>query len=361
MSSANERSRHEGGQALVLFVLALAVILGFVAMTIDLGLLFEDRRHLQNTADAAALAGVAELPLQPVAARQKAEQWAANNGVPVSQIKKIEIRTTEVPNDTLYVELEKQFDWIFGGALGLSTDPVSAAAAAQIRSLRGTSNLMPWAIMMGDSACLDSNNKPISGANCSVKLGSGASAIGGWYGALDLDGSGGGSSEYESRIIDGTAATKYCSVGQTDPNCQSFVVDALPGNKVGGTDHAIDQRLLNEPKCDKNGNRIDDFSEVFVAGQNGFAQFAIVCPQSPRYVIIPIVTPNQVPVKTVTIKGWAVAYLKSYSCVGAVNCTGGKGHWEVQVTMVDAIYSESPDLIGPFNPLSRIAVRWLIE
>ncbi|TMF03751.1 MAG: hypothetical protein E6I38_13575, partial [Chloroflexi bacterium] len=160
MSSANERSRHEGGQALVLFVLALAVILGFVAMTIDLGLLFEDRRHLQNTADAAALAGVAELPLQPVAARQKAEQWAANNGVPVSQIKKIEIRTTEVPNDTLYVELEKQFDWIFGGALGLSTDPVSAAAAAQIRSLRGTSNLMPWAIMMGDSACLDSNNKP---------------------------------------------------------------------------------------------------------------------------------------------------------------------------------------------------------
>ena len=65
--------------------------------------------------------------------------------------------------------------------------------------------------------------------------------------------------------------------------------------------------------------------------------------------------------KTVTIKGWAVAYLKSYSCVGAVNCTGGKGHWEVQVTMVDAIYSESPDLIGPFNPLSRIAARRLIE
>src|SRR5207249_9511353 len=71
--------------------------------------------------------------------------------------------------------------------------------------------------------------------------------------------------------------------------------------------------------------------------------------------------PDQVPVKTVTIKGWALAYLKSYSCVGAVNCTGGKGHWEVQVTMVDAIYSGSPGLIGPFNPLSRIAARPLIE
>jgi len=357
----DKRNVDNRGQALVVFVLALAAILGFVAMTIDLGLVFEDRRHLQNTADAAALAGVAELPLQPLAARQKAQDWAANNGLPASQIKKIEIRTTEVPNDTLYVELEKQFSWIFGGALGLSTNPVSAGAAAQIRSLRGTSNLMPWAIMMGDSACLDSANNPISGANCSVKLGSGASAIGGWYGALDLDGSGGGSSEYEANIIDGTAATKYCSVGQTDPDCDTSVVDALPGNKVGGTDHAIDQRLLNEPKCDANGNGIDDFSEVFVSGQNGFAHYAVVCPQSPRYIIIPIVTPDQTPVKTVTIKGWALAYLKSYSCVGAVNCTGGKGHWEVQVTMVDAIYSGSPGLIGPFNPLSRIAARRLIE
>jgi len=75
----SKRHSFDGGQMLVAFVLALAVILGFVAMTIDMGLFYEDRRHLQNTADAAALAGVAELPLQPVAARQKAEQWAANN------------------------------------------------------------------------------------------------------------------------------------------------------------------------------------------------------------------------------------------------------------------------------------------
>ncbi|TMG04577.1 MAG: hypothetical protein E6I09_06145 [Chloroflexi bacterium] len=109
----DKRNVDNGGQALVVFVLALTVILGFVAMTVDLGLFYEDRRHLQNTADAAALAGVVELPLNPVAAKQKAQDWAANNGVPASQIKKIEIRTSEVPNDTLYVELEKQFSWVF--------------------------------------------------------------------------------------------------------------------------------------------------------------------------------------------------------------------------------------------------------
>jgi hypothetical protein len=343
-----------------MFVLALAVLLGFTAMSIDVGLLFQDRRHLQNSADAAALAGVAELPKKPLSAMKKAEEWAASNGIPASEIKTIEVRTTDVPNDTLYVELEKEFDWVFGRAVGMDTDAVSASAAAQIRSLTGTSNLMPWAILMGDSACLDATNNPISGADCSVKLGSDASTVTGWYGALDLDGVGGGGAEYESNIVDGEADTKYCSVGETDPACESFVVDALSGNKVGGTDHAINDRLLNEPTCDANGNGIDDFGEVFVAGQNGIAQFAVACPQSPRHIIIPIVSLNGVPVQTVTIEGWALAYLDGYFCTSD-DCPSGKGHWEVQVTMVDAIYSESADLIGAFNPLSRVSVRRLIE
>src|SRR6266540_6397461 len=113
MMFTTERGRKERGQTLLLFVLAATVLLGFTAMAIDVGLLFEDRRHLQNTADAAALAGVVELPLNPVGARNKAEEWAANNGVPASEIKTIEVRTTDFPNDTLYVEVEKEFSWIF--------------------------------------------------------------------------------------------------------------------------------------------------------------------------------------------------------------------------------------------------------
>ena len=350
----------ETGQTLLLFVLALSILLGFTAMTIDVGLLYQDRRHLQNTADAAALAGVAELPKNPIKAQKKAADWAANNGVPSSQIKTIEVRTTDALNDTLYVEVEKEFSWIFGRALGQGTDPVSAAAAAQIQSVNGTSNLMPWALLMGDSACLDADDAPIPGADCSVKLGSGASTITGWYGALDLDGSGGGGAEYEDNIVDGEADTKYCSVGETDPDCESSVVDALHGNKVGGTDHAIDDRLLNEPTCDANNNLKDDFEEVFVAGENGVGNYAVACPQSPRLIFMPIVSLDGIPVQTVIIEGWALAYLDGYHCTDT-NCAGGKGHWEVEITMVDAIYSQSADLIGAYNPLSRVAVRSLIE
>ncbi len=362
MNKTGADSRRQRGQTLLIFVLALTVLLGFTAMAIDVGLFFEDRRHLQNTADAAALAGVAELPANPTAAKSKAAQWAAKHGISSAEIKTIEVRTTDYPNDTLYVEVERQFSWVFGRVLGQTTSAVPANAAAQIGSLSGTSNLMPWAMVLGDSTCLDPTGNPIVDTNCSVKVGA-DTGVTGWYGALDLDGNGGGSSEYQSRINDGTAETVYCAQGQTEPNCQASVADALDGNKVGGTGHGIDERLATEPTpgCDKSGNGKDDFSEVFGLNPSGIPKYSVACPGSPRLIIVPVVTLNGSPVQTVTIKGWALAYLQGYSCVGATTCTGGKGHWEVQLTIVDAVYSQSASFMGTFNPLSSISVRRLIE
>lgn len=52
-------SKHtsERGQALVLLVLAFVVLLGFTALAIDGGMVYADRRHAQNGADASSLAG----------------------------------------------------------------------------------------------------------------------------------------------------------------------------------------------------------------------------------------------------------------------------------------------------------------
>src|SRR3990172_5514550 len=50
-------NRREGGQVVVLFVLMLVVLLGFVALAIDVGIAFQERANAQNAADAAALAG----------------------------------------------------------------------------------------------------------------------------------------------------------------------------------------------------------------------------------------------------------------------------------------------------------------
>jgi len=421
------------GQTLVVAVLAMTALIGMTAMTIDVGMLFHDRRHYQNSADAMALAGVAELPTNPALAITKAKTWATNNGISSNQIQTIEVRTTGFPNDTLYVKLQGQFNWIFARVLGKTNSNVGAEAAARIGTLLGGHNMMPWALLQTDTSCLNAQGNAIFGASCSVKVGAGSSAISGWYGALDYDGIGGGSAEYQQRIIDGTTATTYCVTGNTAPPCQATTVDALSGNKVGGTGSGIDQRLAAGPACDTNGNGKDDFNEVFTPTGQVSPAYTVSCPNSPWLIIIPIVSYSSTPVSKVTIQGWTLAYLKSYSCVantvasltgpdtvfafessgqffGAnvnlkpktptpspspspsptptrtptpkptatstpvatptpgvptptpapANCSTGKGHWEVQIEIVDAAYSDTAGFLGNFNPAAGIKVRRLI-
>jgi hypothetical protein len=195
-------------------------------------------------------------------------------------------------------------------------------------------------------------------------VGADSSSITGWYGALDYDGNGGGSAEYDSNIIDNTTANSYCVASGSSADCDSYVIDALSGNKVGGTDSGIDTRLATEPTaaCNDDGNGIDDFDEVFAPNPGGDPTYTVLCP-SPRLIIIPIVTLDSAwpTVKTVTIEGWTLAYLKGYSCVGAANCQSGKGHWEVSITIVDAAYSQTAGFLSAFDPTSGIVVRRLIE
>jgi len=78
MEADNSR---ESGQMLVLFVLLLGVIVGFVALTIDVGAAYHKRQQMQIVADAAALAGAQELPDDTVAAELIAREYAQRNGL----------------------------------------------------------------------------------------------------------------------------------------------------------------------------------------------------------------------------------------------------------------------------------------
>src|SRR3990172_587965 len=82
MWGGSEKRRGERGQALILFVLALAVLLGFVALAIDVGLAFQERRNAQNGADAAALAAAEDLRdgAGTVAAVATAQSYLAAHG-----------------------------------------------------------------------------------------------------------------------------------------------------------------------------------------------------------------------------------------------------------------------------------------
>ena len=57
--------KRENGQAMVLTVLFLAGLIGMSALVLDVGSWFREKRQLQLTADAAALAGAQALPGSP--------------------------------------------------------------------------------------------------------------------------------------------------------------------------------------------------------------------------------------------------------------------------------------------------------
>ena len=131
MEPQNARGRRERGQVLILFVLALGVLMGMVAMSIDVGMIFVERRSLQNAADAAALAGVPELPESPSAAEANALEWAENNGYTSDNGATVTVNTPyQGDPNAVEVVIEVEMPFIFARVLGLESTGVGARAVA---------------------------------------------------------------------------------------------------------------------------------------------------------------------------------------------------------------------------------------
>ena len=78
MRSLLTRLSCDSGQAFVFVALTLTVLVGMAALVIDGGSWWRSQRHLQTSADAAALAGAQNLPDQP-SARATAIDYAKRN------------------------------------------------------------------------------------------------------------------------------------------------------------------------------------------------------------------------------------------------------------------------------------------
>ena len=71
------RAREEGGQTIVMVVIAFVVLTGMIGIVIDIGYAYKAQRDLQSAADAAALAGATQLP-DASAATATATQYGAS-------------------------------------------------------------------------------------------------------------------------------------------------------------------------------------------------------------------------------------------------------------------------------------------
>jgi Putative Flp pilus-assembly TadE/G-like/von Willebrand factor type A domain len=133
------RLTSESGQALVLCILTLTVLLGCAAVVIDLGHAYYVKRSLQASADAAALAGAQELP-SGFSAALKAREYSSSDGnknerdnIP-NVTTDVEVKCVAVapcrPVNAVYVTESTDVEMFFAKVLGIDSITVRARAAA---------------------------------------------------------------------------------------------------------------------------------------------------------------------------------------------------------------------------------------
>jgi hypothetical protein len=121
--------------------------MGFMALGLDAGNLFIQRRDAQSVADLAALAGARDLPGAPTSAKTTALAIAAANGYPSSMV----TATTPYGGDTRRIEVSilRAVPTFFMPVLGVPSVDVGARAVA--RAVASTA--ATHAIFAGRSSC----------------------------------------------------------------------------------------------------------------------------------------------------------------------------------------------------------------
>ena len=215
--------KDERGQAIVLMVLALVVLLGMAALVLDVGNWFHTKRQLQATSDAAALAGAQKLPDDPSAAATMAMNYANQNGGNVAG-SDIIISSTAAANDTIYVKAKKTDPGIFTSVLGIGSANIDAHAKARVGPPQDALHVAPMVVYCGHVHIHNCNKDSIPdfGPDFPTTMNYDPMGAPGAFGMLNLSGGNGtpGSSEEADWIQYGF--NKYLPLGtyRSDPGAK---------------------------------------------------------------------------------------------------------------------------------------------
>jgi Flp pilus assembly protein TadG len=210
------RVRDERGQAIVLTVLSLAVLLGMAALVLDVGAWFHQKRHLQATADAAALAGAQMLPDNPGGALAEALSNAGKNGGGVAGAD-VTISSSRATNDTIGVRAHKSNNGMFSRVLGVVNVNIAATAKARVGAPAQALHVAPMVVSCNHDLiknCNNGNAPPQFGKKTTLNYD--PMGAPGAFGMLNLDGANGtvGSSKEGEWILHGF--DKYLGLGMYD-------------------------------------------------------------------------------------------------------------------------------------------------
>ncbi len=260
-----KRFKNENGAVVVIVALSIIALMMVTALTIDVGLLYEERRHLQTVADAAALAGVQELPDDVDGAIDKAIEYALRCGV-IINASDVEVSSTLAApplKDTIAVNaINPTAELYFARVIGISETQVVASAKAIVGAPQEYVGVVPWGIP-------EEEYEP--GVEYVLKYGSGpvGGGPGGNFQPLGIDGTGG--SEYRHDVIHGADT----------PLVVGDFVYTETGNMTGPTEQGTKTRVY-----DYNNFDMDLFGALATCTEEDGCE--LIKPDS-QFIIIPII------------------------------------------------------------------------
>ena len=133
--------RSDRGQATVITLVFLVVLLGMAALVLDMGSWFRADRATQSTADAAALAGAQALPENPGQANALAQQYATSNGGLGTG--NVQLSSKIVSNDTIKVTVKRSAPGFFSKLFGVKTVTVGSTATARSEGVSSVKGVAP--------------------------------------------------------------------------------------------------------------------------------------------------------------------------------------------------------------------------
>jgi Putative Flp pilus-assembly TadE/G-like len=224
--------RSERGQAMLLTVLFLVVLMGCAALTLDVGVWFREQRQAQATADAAALAGAQALPTSPSDAVAWAQQYADSNGGGVAAAD-ITLRSDFQADDTVHVAVTRKAPSFFATVLSFGNVNVRAHAAARAGVPEQVDGVAPIVV--------NKQHPMLSGAGCpcfhtETTIPLGKLGVPGQFGMVDLDNSPGkGVPDLADWIANGYDGMLGLGLYDADPGAKfnsNGILDALD-SRVG--------------------------------------------------------------------------------------------------------------------------------
>jgi Flp pilus assembly protein TadG len=311
------------GQALVMVGLMIMVLIGFAAIATDTGVIWMNRRSLQNAVDAAALAGVQHLPEDATKAIEMGCEYGTVKNAVSGMFGKsgscagktdIHVQTTYAANDTIKATAFKHINPIFGRALGWNGLDAGATATAIVGSLGSacgvplfqTVDLLQAGGVWGTNGVI--LNKPTIMKTSDSGTGN--------FLALQVDGSSSGS-DFRNALGNGARCA-----GQNAPE-YSGTATTNPGKMTGPTDQGMSDRKAG---WTAQGNCLSSFATDYLRSDGNLWKFPLgtsgnvqLTPTTCfRMVVIPILDGSYVQYtsfngsKPAKIKGFAVFYIANW-------------------------------------------------